>query len=96
MTIDELLAEARWHAKMSTNDTGTIAVRSTYAEIAQACAQTAQVMMMRDMLCDAEAECKRLRALVVAAYNTGRPITDAALRMVLNVEADSDMTAGQR
>lgn len=47
--------------------------------------------------CDAlEAENERLRAWAVAAYNARQPITDAALRMVLNVEADSDMTAGQR
>ena len=45
MTIEELLAEARRYAKMSTNDTATIAMRGTYAQIAQACAQTAQAMM---------------------------------------------------
>jgi chromosome segregation ATPase len=43
-----------------------------------------------------EAENERLLAWAVAAYNARQPITDAALRMVLNVEADSDMLAGQR
>ena len=47
--------------------------------------------------CDAlEAENERLRAWAVAAYNARQPITDAALRMALNVEADSDMTAERR
>ena len=46
MTIEELMAEARRYAKMSTNDTATIAMRGTYAQIAQACAQTAQAMIL--------------------------------------------------
>jgi len=49
MTIEELMAEARRYAKMSTNDTATIAMRGTYAQIAQACAQTAQAMILAQM-----------------------------------------------
>ena len=49
MTIEELMAEARRYAKMSTNDTATIAIRGIYAQIAQACAQTAQAMILAQM-----------------------------------------------
>ena len=47
MTIDELLTEARRYTKLAlSNTTGD---RATLAQIAQACAQTAQAMIAANM-----------------------------------------------
>jgi hypothetical protein len=48
MTIDELLAEAQRYTKLALNN--TTGDRATLAQIAQACAQTAQAMMLAQMI----------------------------------------------
>jgi len=46
MTIDELLAEAQRYTKLALNN--TTGDRATLAQIAQACAQTAQAMILHN------------------------------------------------